>query len=1434
MKRTAQLSLSGPEPGQQTITVIGSMVPHCGLSRPCPPSRKQKFAVRLPGDRHSPIVQIKQIGNDADKLTNIEINRGRPDTMNDSSKQAAGQLSGMPSILDRELDDRSGDAFGHQDFAIALRDLIEARTNKPPFSVGLLGPWGTGKSSIKALYRQDLTSDKTGTVGNRRADRIHVITFNAWRFGGEQDLKRSLLREAFRQLGGDEAALRRALFEQVNKVTQERRSFSEWFGEAFGQLIGSTTILLLLFAAAIFATWGYVRASGLKDQLPLSVVFMAATALTGWFAKTVVDLRVRSPALFLPQTSVSFPATSAEEYERLLTDQISEFRRGVGQKCERLVVFVDDLDRLSAPEMVTGLDAIRTFLELPFNTSKNGFGVVFVISCDEDKIAEAIKRRSGFGSSDLPGAVFSRGDARRYLDRLFQYRLEIPQFAKLDMRGFALKKLEGIESIANDLKRQNVALEDVIDRLIHVDVQSPRNAIQLLNAFIQSWWIGSLRERNGIGSSAPGALHKGAVTDHPLSLAAFCVLRVDFPDFYDAVQSRPEIIQEFRKVIFGGISPSELAPQAHELLRDFLVADKSGHLTSEVRADHRKLRRYLSSLADLRWPVVLQPLLRLAEDPITRKFGDRAAVVFDSLISGDVVGVLEAFGRSLDSKPLAVEDVVLLEDFGETLPQETEVRRTNAARVLAALVDRIPQERRRRILSPLIRQMTALKTVRMNIQPERARQIVEGASADDRRDVAEKFVGDLLNLEPLDWRLATGGEPNLDEAVRAVRDSVELALEVKQSNDLPSSADVILRSWLLKREIRLASASRTLPFSDLEEWVGRHSGILPGYLASDYSDQAIGEFERATTAPTFTATVLPRISSIFEDTAALGQDERGVLWKQLTRLVGVQPQAAAEAAWGEAARYSSLAAPGKRRAFLIAFATRLCKEIEDGENWPLDGSQGATRFNDLSAEWRADIDAKTATELEKLILLWAKDVSREQFALRALDVLKGQAKESWDRITSALSQMELSARPDGISSYLGSNFGAIETAGQNQLVTKMDALINSTGPDKQSVEGYDTLVKSVPDAVWSAVPLKDHLVRFLDRINAMHNNADYLNQLLPITASIFKFTADGKVGQILTQLLANAAGTPNAYIAVHRSLKGVWPELNKDIGNYNPEGIITRACQFIREQPGNAGVGDVYESVCDIAQRGLSGAENNHGIADITPIVWRMAPGIVTELSSFVTTTLTPSNLAEILTGAQAPNLERADFSKFLAAISNAFNRDKRNDTAKRVLASALVPLFERPDGAFEWWVSAATECDPGFVIDLLADDGLNDEQRNRVLARIDDSALVGAPASVEALLKDSTRPKTRSSLIGRLTQVIRACRSDSARSRLASHMIVSLPSLSGDELHSAARNIGDLGGISALERDEETLGMLDADQADVLAKVFPASRRIRDAVKSV
>jgi len=58
-------------------------------------------------------------------------------------------MSPMPSFLDREFSAQDRDAFGHRHFAHALRSLIESEAYSPPFRIGLLGGWGTGKSTIK-------------------------------------------------------------------------------------------------------------------------------------------------------------------------------------------------------------------------------------------------------------------------------------------------------------------------------------------------------------------------------------------------------------------------------------------------------------------------------------------------------------------------------------------------------------------------------------------------------------------------------------------------------------------------------------------------------------------------------------------------------------------------------------------------------------------------------------------------------------------------------------------------------------------------------------------------------------------------------------------------------------------------------------------------------------------------------------------------------------------------------------------------------------------------------------------------------------------------------------------------------------------------------------------------------------------------------------
>lgn len=67
-------------------------------------------------------------------------------------------------------------------------------------------------------------------------------------------------------------------------------------------------------------------------------------------------------------------------------------------------------------------------------------------------------------------------------------------------------------SITADLDAHNILLATIIDRMIHVGVQDPRNALQIVNAFAHARWLARKREAEGLGTNRAGGLHEGAVT----------------------------------------------------------------------------------------------------------------------------------------------------------------------------------------------------------------------------------------------------------------------------------------------------------------------------------------------------------------------------------------------------------------------------------------------------------------------------------------------------------------------------------------------------------------------------------------------------------------------------------------------------------------------------------------------------------------------------------------------------------------------------------------------------------------------------------------------------------------------------------------------------------------------------------------------------------
>lgn len=99
----------------------------------------------------------------------------------------------------------SADELARVGDAVALAELITARSARPPLAVGLFGDWGEGKSHFLSLLK-----DRVGAAARPDNPLAHnavrQVWFNAWHYA-ETDLWASLVSELFAQLARSDDAV---------------------------------------------------------------------------------------------------------------------------------------------------------------------------------------------------------------------------------------------------------------------------------------------------------------------------------------------------------------------------------------------------------------------------------------------------------------------------------------------------------------------------------------------------------------------------------------------------------------------------------------------------------------------------------------------------------------------------------------------------------------------------------------------------------------------------------------------------------------------------------------------------------------------------------------------------------------------------------------------------------------------------------------------------------------------------------------------------------------------------------------------------------------------------------------------------------------------------------------------------------------------------
>ncbi|WP_242306537.1 MULTISPECIES: KAP family P-loop NTPase fold protein [Bacillus cereus group] len=222
------------------------------------------------------------------------------------------------------LDDTDRDMLGFKEKAEEIAEFINDFSPKLPYCLSINGSWGAGKSTMLNFVATNLDKGKCITV-----------RFNPWMISEREELIKNLFEEIYYAMGeGNFYKAKDKFFKYAEKVVSP------------------------LTKAAAFAT------AYLNGVTPAAATTMAN--VTGETAQGIGDLIFDKPL-----------SKRKHELSQVMEDTVREDER-------KIVIIIDELDRLFPEEVITIFQMIKSNLDLP--------GLFFVVAMDQEVVFDALKK----------------------------------------------------------------------------------------------------------------------------------------------------------------------------------------------------------------------------------------------------------------------------------------------------------------------------------------------------------------------------------------------------------------------------------------------------------------------------------------------------------------------------------------------------------------------------------------------------------------------------------------------------------------------------------------------------------------------------------------------------------------------------------------------------------------------------------------------------------------------------------------------------------------------------------------------------------------------------------------------------------------------------------------------------------------------------------
>ena len=431
-------------------------------------------------------------------------------------------------IPDNEINNFNQDTFGHKYIAEAIVESV-INTNSP-FAIGIFGGWGTGKTSLIKLIDNELKDRKFTTV-----------TIDAWRYSSSENLRRTFLVHVARKIAPNLLDnLRQRLYtseqeektKPPSKLENPKSLLKDKIWPSVKNFLISLGILFfilcLIFSLKIilmnrgFSEFFSTFLSELEDIFDRLIELIFVPFLLMFIDYFHINVIQRPVTVF--QERIDADELFSEYFEKVVNDAI---HCKLHQK--KIVIFIDNLDRLTDEKMVEALESLKTYLDNEH--------CIFIVACDENVVRSIINKSNPIPRvEDQQQLKFQAGE--HYLDKFFQQTFRLPEYMPIDLSDFAAKNFENVK-LFDELSSNGEDIRNLISIILPSDINSPRKVKRLLNEFISLYKIVQKREDVKNGQIRPGLL-----TSNIEFLGKFSTIRAEYPDFYLDLINSTELLSQ--------------------------------------------------------------------------------------------------------------------------------------------------------------------------------------------------------------------------------------------------------------------------------------------------------------------------------------------------------------------------------------------------------------------------------------------------------------------------------------------------------------------------------------------------------------------------------------------------------------------------------------------------------------------------------------------------------------------------------------------------------------------------------------------------------------------------------------------------------------------------------------------------------------------------